>query len=61
MLGNQAFWMIEYDYIALCLATCGITLACWKDMDEIDVWKEVSLRLHLTTLTARMTTAITLG
>jgi len=40
LLGNQAFWVAEWEYIVLCLASAGATLACWKQLDEAGIVKE---------------------
>lgn len=34
MLHQRAFWMDEYEYILLCLATCGLTLLTWKELED---------------------------
>lgn len=40
MLNQRVFWMDEYEYILLCLATCAATLAAWKALEDEDIVKE---------------------
>lgn len=34
ILHQRAFWVDEYEYILLCLATCGLTLLTWKELED---------------------------
>jgi uncharacterized membrane protein YeiH len=35
LIGNApVFWVIEYEYIWLCLASCSLTLLAWHDRDK---------------------------
>ena len=40
MLSQRVFWMDEYEYIFLCLATCAATLAAWKALEDEDIVRE---------------------
>ena len=34
MLNQCVFWMDEWEYIAICLATCSATILAWKTVEE---------------------------
>jgi len=40
MLNQRVFWMDEYEYILLCLATCTATLLCWEEAEKNGYIKE---------------------
>jgi uncharacterized membrane protein YeiH len=41
LLGNTpVFWMIEYEYILMCLAACGLTFFSWKQLEEKKIVSE---------------------
>jgi uncharacterized membrane protein YeiH len=43
LIGNApVFWVIEYEYILLCLASCSLTLFAWNDRDKNGILAEDS-------------------
>lgn len=41
LLGNTpVFWMIEYEYILLCLAASGLTFFTWKKLEDNKIVEE---------------------